>query len=135
MKKFLIIIFLVCVSCSKTTYPKFGYNVSESPYKDAFKDQVFFACLRESYNNPELFKLIEQKDMYNPYDGLSLESRELAKRLAKELVQNIPKPVMCEDCREGRNYYMAVSLHYYANRELDSIADMEYKKFVKQLDY
>lgn len=89
----------------------------------------------ESYNNPEIFRLIEQRDAYNTYDGLSLESIELARRLAKELIQNIPKPVMCEGCKDGKNYYMAVSLHYYASRELDSIADVEYKNDLKQSDY
>lgn len=48
MKKLLVIILVILVGCSKQAYPKFDYNNSENPYKNAFKDQVFFACLRKA---------------------------------------------------------------------------------------
>ena len=42
---------------------------------------------------------------------------------------------MCENCKEGENYYMANCLHYYASHELDSIAKKNYKKHVKKENF
>ena len=122
MKYISITILLFCLSsCSKNNYQKFDYNKSNNPWVEAFKDNVFFACLKESYQNDTIFELIEKRDAFNPYDGLSLDDINKTKELAKHLVNNIPKPAMCENCKEGENYYMANSLHYYASRDLDSI--------------
>ncbi len=76
--------------------------------------------------------MIEKKDAFNPYDGLSLEDIKKAKNLGRNLVINMPLPAMCEGCKNGENYYMAHCLHYYASRELDSIARGEYKKRKKE---
>lgn len=64
-------------------------------------------------------------------DGLSLDDLNKTKELAKKLFNNMPKVAMCENCKEGENYYMSNSLHYYSSKELDSIAKEEYKKHLK----
>lgn len=130
--KYLIVIALIIVSsCNNNLYPKFDYNKSENPWIDAFKDKVFISALREAYNSDTLiFKLIEKKDALNPYDGLTLDEMEKAEQLGKLLIKKIPLPAMCESCTSGMNYFMAVSLHYYKSRELDSIAKKLYKKHV-----
>ena len=115
-------------SCLTTSYPKFDYNISRNPWIDAFKDQVFLSSLKESYKSDSIFSLIAKKDAFNPYDGLSLEAINKAKELGASLVKNMPPPVMCDDCKPGMNYYMANALHYYNSRELDSIANAEFKR-------
>ena len=101
---------------------------------DVFKDQVFFAALVEAYKSDSLiFKLIKEKDLFNPYDGIDLEEMQKATGLGKNLIRNIPPPSMCENCPDGMNYYMASSLHYYHSRELDSIAKTYYRLHMKAL--
>lgn len=134
MKKLTLIIsilLLIFSSCESYKRTKFDYNKSNNPWVEAFKDNVFFACLKESYKNDTIFKLIDNRDAFNPYDGLSLDDLNKTKELAKKLVNNMPKAAMCENCKEGENYYMSNSLHYYASRELDSIAKEEYKNHLK----
>jgi hypothetical protein len=75
---------MLMAACSHHTYQKFDYNKSRNAWVDAFKDRVFFACLRESYKDDSLFKMIEKKDAFNPYDGLEgdaiIKASELAYR-------------------------------------------------------
>lgn len=127
--KYIIIILLLCLSsCSKKTYHRFEYNKSDNPWVEAFKDNVFLSILRESYQNDTIFKLLEKKDTFNPYNGLSGDALDQTKQLATKFIKNMPKSAICENCKEGENYYMANSLHYYASCELDSIACEAYKK-------
>ena len=130
MKYILIVCLVIAVGC-KTRHENtnFEYNISENPWIDAFKDQVFFNCLRESYSDRKVFEIIEKYDAFNPYDGLDSENIILAKKLGEEISKNIPPPIMCDGCKGGQNYFMATCLHYYASKELDSIAKAEYKKF------
>ncbi|TRW26668.1 hypothetical protein FMM05_04630 [Flavobacterium zepuense] len=121
---------LILNSCAKNSYSNFDYNRADNPWIDAFKDQAFITCLKESYAHDSIFKLIEKKDALNPYDGLSLESLQKARSLGKLISKDIPPPSMCENCTEGQNYYMATCFHYYKSKELDSIANAEYRKFL-----
>ena len=125
-------LFIVLFSaCSIGRYNKFDYNHSNNPWIDDFKDQVFFACLRESYKSDSLFNMIEKKDAFNPYDGLGPEDFKKIRELAKKFVANMPPPAMCDGCKADVNYYMAHSLHYYASKELDAIARKQYKEYSK----
>jgi hypothetical protein len=128
MKYFCLVFILYLSSCSNKTFQKFDYNVTKNPWIDAFKDQVFFSAIKESYKADSVFKLIQKRDSLNPYDGLSLEAIKKAKFLGEQLIQNMPPPVMCEACENDMNYYLANSLHYYISKELDSIAKSEFKK-------
>jgi hypothetical protein len=127
-----ILLMGVITSCSSISYPKFDYNYSSNPWIGNFKDQVFFSALRAAYkNDTTLFNLIEKRDAFNPYDGLSLDALNMARSLGTSLIKNMPPPAMCEECEDGMNYYMATALHYYNSKELDLIARAEYKKYVK----
>lgn len=129
--KLLLGLVILFSACTSSKLAKFDYNKSSNPWIDDFKDQVFFECLRQSYKSDTIFKLIEQKDAFNPYDGLSIEALQKAKQLARDFVKNMP-PATCEGCGEGVNYYMANSLHYCNSKDLDLIAQEEYKKYVKK---
>ena len=127
--KYATLILLLCLSsCSKKTYHKFEYNKSENPWVTAFKYNVFITILKESYQNDAIFQLIEKKDLLNPYNNLSPEVLKQTKVLGKEFIESMPKPPMCENCKEGENYYMENGLNYYASCKLDSIAYAAYKK-------
>ncbi|MCD0466251.1 hypothetical protein [Flavobacterium sp. ENC] len=128
--KYILILLCFC-SCGKNSYEKFSYTKSNNPWITAYKDNVFFACLKESYKNDSIYELIEQKDALNPYDGLSLKALNETRKMGQNIVKNMPKPKMCENCKEGENYYMSNCLHYYASRELDSIAKSAYKEHLK----
>lgn len=130
MKKIVILLLLFC-SCSKSTYQNFDYNKSKNPWITAYKDNVFFACLKESYKNDSIFKLIEKKDALNPYDGLNAEDLNKTKKLGIDIIKKIPKPSMCENFKEEVNYYMSNCLHYYNSKELNSIAKKAYKDYLK----
>ncbi len=132
MKKYLIVLIIITTSCNKGLYARFNYNHSVNPWIDAFKDRVFFSAVREAYQSDTLiFQLIEKKDAFNPYDGLTLKEIEMADEMRKNLIKNMPSPSMCENCAAGSNYFMASGLHYYASRELDSIAGKLYKIHIK----
>lgn len=136
MKKKIIIILLIiiCVlnSCGSSKLEKFDYKKTSNAWISCFKDQVFFSCLRESYKNDTvIFNKIGKIDAFNPYDGLSPEAIALSEKIGLNIVVNIPPPSMCEGCKEGDSYYMAHCLHYYASRELDSIAKEAYREYLK----
>lgn len=134
MKKYIftIVIFLFFYSCKSYKYEKFDYNHSENPWINKFKDDMFISCLKESYKNDTIFTLIDKKDALNTYDGLNPENEEFAKELEKNLIKNIPPPLMCENCKNGENYYMSNCLHYYKSKELDSIAQKLYQQKIKE---
>lgn len=133
MKKLILFTFLpFFVSCCSKHYQKFSYNYSANPWIDCFKDQAFFAALRESYKSDTLiFKLIEKKDAFNPYDGLPPDAYQKAKSMGINIIKNIPAPAMCENCKGEINYYMSICLKFYESKELDSVAKIMYKKYKK----
>lgn len=95
---------------------------------NCFKDRVFFSALREAYKSDSLiFKLIEKKDAFNPYDGLTLKETIIAEDIGVNLIKNMPAAIFCENCAEGVNYYLATALHYYSSKQLNSIALKYYK--------
>lgn len=72
MKYYKLFVLFVLVACSsnKNKFETFDYQKAIIPGSIAFKDQVFFSSLRESYQNDTIFDLIGKKDAFNTYDGL-----------------------------------------------------------------
>ncbi|MFZ1358007.1 MAG: hypothetical protein WAS28_05940, partial [Saprospiraceae bacterium] len=60
MKYYKLFVLFVLVACSsnKNKFETFDYQKSNNPWITAFKDQVFFSSLRESYQNDTIFDLI-----------------------------------------------------------------------------
>lgn len=125
MKKSIIIL-LICLS-SCISYQKFDYNKDNNSWIAAFQDNVFLWSLKESGQNDSVFQM-ERKNLYNPYGVLSLDEMNETRRLAKDFVKSIPKPLICENCKEDEYYYLKNCLHYYASCELEFIAKEAYKK-------
>lgn len=95
-----------------------------------FKEEVFVECLKESYQNDTIFKLIRKKDISGSDDFIVwITEIEIARKLGREFALNIPDPeYKFDDYKIGQKYYMSSCLRYYASRELDSIAHVEYRK-------
>lgn len=96
---------------------------------EGFQDRVFIACLKESYKNDSIFRLIEKEDIFNPYEGFYIfddivhRADSLGSSVAKKLA-----PTGYRDY-EGKNYYMSHCLLYYTSKELDAIARGEFEKY------
>lgn len=125
-------------SCKTNKLPRFDYDNGPNPWVNAFKDNVFIACLYKSYP-PEardsIFRMISKYDLYNPYDGFTdykMKSKNLLDSLGSSVPKNLP-PFWHADEQDnkGKNVYMCTCLHYYKSRELDSIALSEYRKYEK----
>ncbi|WP_316806081.1 hypothetical protein [Pedobacter agri] len=125
----LVCLFLFCSCRVSHQYSKFDFNNGPNPCINAFKDRVFLSILTEAYKGTDALKEISKKDVGNPYDGIY--SPELFKKIdsiGHDFFKKIPPPELCE-CGKGQNYFMAQALHFYASRELDSVAKIELKNF------
>lgn len=134
---FLMLLFFFS-SCTVNKLPRFDYINGSNPWIDAFKDRVFVNCLKHSYNNDSVFIIINKKDVYiNPYDGfydyLEADKIKFLDSLGNSIPLHIPPPTGLVEGVGARNFYMCNCLHYYASRELDSIAKKEYKKHIKAM--
>jgi len=139
MKKLIIIVVLINIAFSCTTYKreKFDYSFGSDKWINIYKTNVFFACIRNGYSNDSIFKLIGKKDLFIPaetmYDEIGNNND-----LGKQIIIKMPKPIYphCDECNEEeelkKNYICASCLNYYASRELDSIAKKAYKKHIKK---
>jgi hypothetical protein len=106
MKKIITIIgilFYLFTSCGTYKRSKFEYQFGKegSEWINMYKTEVFFTCLRKGYENPEIFKLIAEKDLQVPYEPIFSEYNEIDS-LAIKIIINIPKPIYphCDDCTE-----------------------------------
>lgn len=140
MKKNIIIFssVILALSCNVNKLPRFDYNNGPNPWINAFKDRVFITCLSQSYPkgvSDSIFNLISKYDLYNPYDDF-IDYEINNKRFLDSLGASIPKKAppfwhIDEPDNKGKNVNICNCLHYYASRELDSIAISEYKKVTK----
>lgn len=133
MKKYKLLFLFIAIgffSCKTSyRYPKFDFNNGPNPCVNAFKDRVFFSILTEAYKGTDALKEISKKDVGNPYDGIySPDFFKKIDSIGVAFYSKIPPPELCE-CEKGQNYFMAQALHFYASRELDSIAKAELTKF------
>lgn len=129
-----IIVILFFSSCTVNKLARFNYNNGPNPWINAFKDRVFVKCLEHSYNNDSIFTMINKIDVYvNPYDAFYLEGDriKLLDSLSHSIPLHIPPPSGLIEGVDGRNFYLCNCLHYYASKELDSIARKEYKNELK----
>ncbi len=123
----MVFVFFSILNCKATRRDSCGSGVT------LFKEEVFVECLKESYQNDTIFKLISKKDISGSHDFIVwITEIEIARKLGREFADNIPDPeYKFDDYKIGQKYYMSSCLKYYASRELDSIAQIEYKKYLK----
>lgn len=87
-------------------------------------------CIREGYKNDTIFHLMKKKDLLNSME-MDLSVLNLQIKLGKEIGGNIPRPYKkIDDPRDvSKKLILTSCLHYYASKELDSIARAEYKRY------
>jgi|SRR5690606_20680871 len=126
-------------SFRKVTKP-FEYGATGNAWITAYKDEVFYSCIREGYKNDSIWLLMKKEDWFNPYDGIDFEDIDTAMIIGKKIIQDLPKETYFnseeffheEDESKHKNYISATCLHYYISRELDSIAKEAFKNEVKR---
>lgn len=134
----ILTICLLVLSCNSYKRDPFYFR-SDSKYKsksfwiDNFKDEVFYECLKEGYKNDSIFKLMSKKDLFNSSEIYDFSEMDSARVLGRKIINKIPPPYIHLDDKDitGMNFISATCLHYYASKELDSIAKIAYKKHVK----
>ena len=117
---------------------KFSYHFGDKKdeWINTYKMQFFINCLRKGYLNDTIFKLISEKDLLFHYEPFALQNDQTEK-LAFKLINNLPRPIYPHTDNEvddkletKKNYICASCLNYYSSKELDSIAKIEYKKYL-----
>lgn len=131
----LLVVFLV-FSCNVYKRDKFSYDYGRNTWINTYKAEVFYACIKEGFNNDSIIKLMSKKDYLNPYDEFYFSEIDSARILGKKIILNMPKVMQrhCDDCKGNeaiKNYVSINCLKYYASRELDSIAKAQYKKHIR----
>lgn len=126
-------------SCTSHKMSKFEYHLNkENTWINTYKTEVFWGCINESYKSDTLIKIITKKDFINQPEIIAdwdiiLKANETGQKVSKE----IPKPIYPKfeegdkEAFYSKNYFLASCLNYYASRELDSIAKLEYKIYLK----
>jgi len=133
-----LLIYLSIISCNTYKRDSFYFRnhikyKDETFWIDNFKDEVFYACLREGYKNDTIFKLIGKKDLFNISEINDFSEMDSARVLGRRIINKMPPPYIHIDDKDitGMNFISATCLHYYASRELDSIAKRAYKEHTK----
>lgn len=54
----------------KETNP-FEYGATNNSWITAYKDAVFYSCIREGYKNDSIWFLMSKEDWFNPYDRMA----------------------------------------------------------------
>ena len=131
MKNYLIFLLFMLVSCSSFKNSNFKYN--ETTWVDYFKECVFIKCLEVSYKNDSIIEQISRKDILFANDAIYNEL-DFIKNISVNFVTKIPYPeIPCPECKKTDKYYLANCLRYYKSKELDSIAKIRYRLFLKSL--
>ncbi len=136
MKKIIILsISLSILSCSTQKRDTFKYrNEDKKVWINTFKSEVFYECLKEGYKNDTIFKLMAEKDLFNSYDAIDFTTIDYARELGKQIIIKIPTPYIKievgNEYLKNKNFISYSCLNYYASKELDSIANIEYEKML-----
>ncbi|WP_396179773.1 hypothetical protein [Flavobacterium sp.] len=153
MKKYVLyfVFLLVLFSCCKTPNLTFfgddfskgkGYEYGKvsNSWITAYKDNVFYSCIREGYKNDSIWLLMDKEDWFNTYDAIDFTDLDTAMIIGKKVIKDLPNEVYFNsqeffsenDKSKHKNYISSTCLHYYISRELDSIAKEAFKNEVKR---
>ncbi|RZJ66559.1 MAG: hypothetical protein EOO50_09305 [Flavobacterium sp.] len=136
--KISIIIFtnlLIC--CNTYKRENFTYNQNEKQlWINSYKYEVFYGCIKEGLQNDSLRVILKNRDLFNPNLELDFSTIDQARQIGKEIVDNLPTPFIKidqgDENLEGNKFISFACLNYYASKELDSIARIEYDMHKKK---
>ena len=136
--KYIIILSVFCtLSCTVQKRDSFSYaeTNTKTQWINSFKYEVFYGCIKEGIGNDSLRIILQKKDLFNPNAEVDFVVNDKARSLGKGIIENMPKPYIKIDKGEedlkNKNFISSNCLKYYASKELDSIAEAEYKKAYK----
>ena len=138
MKRAVIfIVFIIFSSCVSYKRDNFKYrNEDKKVWINTFKTIAFNSCLKEGFKNDSIFKLMEKKDLFNSYDAIDFTAIDFARELGKQIIKKMPVPYIKievgNEYLKNKNFISYNCLNYYASKELDSIANIEYEKMLKK---
>ena len=79
---------------------------------------------------------MEKKDLFNSYDAIDFTAIDFARELGKQIIKKMPVPYIKievgNEYLKNKNFISYNCLNYYASKELDSIANIEYEKMLKK---
>lgn len=135
----LLIICFLNFSCKSYQRERFKYRGSSTNEKtfwiEIFKDEMFYQCIKEGFKKDSVFELMRKKDLFNSSEYVvNLKNAEIARDLGRKIIENLPPPFIKSDDKDisEMNFISASCLHYYASRELDSIAKSAYKAYIRE---
>jgi len=125
---------ILSISCNTYKRESFTYNENEKQlWINSYKYEAFYGCINQGLENDSLKIILKRKDLFNPNLNLEFSTIDLARESGKNIILQLPKPYIKIDAGEenlkNKNYISYTCLKYYASRELDSIAQEEYKKY------
>jgi hypothetical protein len=141
MKKNVITI-LICsliFSC-KTKYVKENFEYEEKTPKElwinSYKYEVFYGCIKYGIGSDSLRLILQNKDLFNKSLELDFNTIDNARKLGSQISAKMPFPYIKIDIDDkeikNKNFISYNCLKYYASRELDSIANVEYTKSISK---
>jgi hypothetical protein len=128
MKKIfsLFIVAIIFNSCSSTS------KLVKNNWIENYKKKAFYECLKYSYNNDTIFKLIENEDYLFPYEAISFSSLDELKKLSLNVSINAKEPIYKYDGYNNQKLFLDNCLNFYESKELNKIATSEYYQFLKE---
>ncbi|HQV35275.1 MAG TPA: hypothetical protein P5335_11710 [Flavobacterium sp.] len=135
MKKSIIklfFIFFILISCN-SIHVKDGFLYEENNSKEiwinSYKYEVFYECIKQGIGNDSLRIILKNKDLFNKSQELEFNTIDSARILGHKIIINLPEPyIKIDEGSINKNYISYNCLKYYASKELDEIAMIEYKK-------
>jgi len=135
MKKSIIklfFIFFILISCN-SIHVKDGFLYEENNSKEiwinSYKYEFFYECIKQGIGNDSLRIILKNKDLFNKSQELEFNTIDSARILGHKIIINLPEPyIKIDEGSINKNYISYNCLKYYASKELDEIAMIEYKK-------
>lgn len=131
-----IAIFLT--SCSSNSYKRqrFTYSPSEKQiWIDSYKYEVYFGCINEGLENDSLRIILKSRDLYSKNAEIDFKVIDDARRYGKYIIKQMPDANIKIDNDQqhlrDNNFISYNCLVYYASLQLDSIANIAYKDYIK----
>jgi len=121
------------MSCTVQKREKFSYNLDKKQsWISGYKYEVFYGCIKEGIGNDSLRIILEKKDLFNQNSDIDFPTIDKARALGSEVIKKMPKAYIKidkgEEYLKQKNFISHNCLVYYASKELDSIANVEYEE-------
>nr|WP_298659748.1 hypothetical protein [uncultured Flavobacterium sp.] len=126
MKKRILFISLFIISCKSIN----NINKAKENWINAYKSTVFISCLNQSFGEKFDTLLKSEQSIMANFEVLEYANTKIADSLGRNFALKILTPPKNSDFY-GKKVIINNCLHLYRSKELDSIANSEYEKMLK----